>query len=64
MATTNVHRRKFLTAVGLGGAAAAAAAVAARRGAERREPEPGAGRQDKGYQLTDHVRKYYRTTQV
>ncbi len=63
MTTANVNRRRFLAAMGLGGAAAAAAVVT-RQGGERREPAPAAGKQGRGYRLTEHVRRYYRTAKV
>ena len=56
-------RRKFLATLGVGGAAAAAVAIT-RQGAE---PERAAGAtapQGKGYQVTEHVRNYYRTAKV
>ena len=58
-------RSKFLTALGVGGAAAAAAVMTQRAG----RPEPVASAktaapQGKGYQLTEHVRNYYRTAKV
>lgn len=60
-------RRKFITTLGLGGAAAAAAVIV------NKSAEPDqliAANQEKtgdkreGYQLTSHIRNYYRTTQV
>lgn len=62
---TDVKRRNFLLTVGLGGAGAAAAVVGTRAlvpdagQAARPAPAP-----VKGYQLTEHVRNYYRTTRV
>ena len=59
-----MSRRKFLAAVGVGGAAAAA--VATRGG----KPEEGVAlsgqkvRHGQGYQVTAHVRRYYETTKV
>ena len=57
-------RRKFLATLGVGGAAAAAVALTQQNG----QPEQGAGKtaapQGKGYQLTEHVRNYYRTAKV
>ena len=60
--TTN--RRKFLMAAGLGGAGAAAALVTAK---SKTEAAPGAAPAvDKasGYRLTEHIEKYYKTTEV
>ncbi len=60
-----LSRRKFFAAVGAGGVAAAAAAVVANKGSDERQAETGqAGRQGQGYQLTEHVRRYYETTKV
>jgi hypothetical protein len=55
-------RRNFLLAVGAGGVATAAAVAG-------RHPKAQAGKAQavvagKGYQLTEHVRKYYETTKV
>lgn len=64
--TTNPSssRRKFLAALGAGGAAAAAAVITHQNG----QPEPPSAKtavaQGKGYQLTEHVRNYYRTAKV
>jgi hypothetical protein len=57
-------RRKFLLAAGLGGAGAAAI-VAGVKGTKA--PKSGgveAKATDDGYRETDHIRKYYKTTQV
>jgi len=46
------------------GTAAAAAAVVSQTGSDAK-PAPTAGKeQSKGYQLTEHVRNYYRTAKV
>lgn len=68
--STHTSRRKFMTTLGLGGAAAAAVVVLK----QVAEPNVAGGGNpasatsdkpaDKGYQLTSHVRNYYRTTQV
>jgi hypothetical protein len=53
-----------LAALGVGGAAAAAAVITQQNG----QPEPPSAKtavpQGKGYQLTEHVRNYYRTAKV
>ena len=57
-------RRKFLLAAGLGGAGAAAI-VAGVKG--QKAPASGsveAQATGDGYRETDHIRKYYKTTQV
>jgi hypothetical protein len=61
---TDVKRRNFLLTVGLGGAGAVAAAVGARALAPDARQAGGAAAGAKGYQLTEHVRNYYRTTRV
>jgi len=57
-------RRKFLVSIGVGGAATAAAVVAA----VAPEPEVPATNGTKtaksGYQVSEHINKYYRTTRV
>ena len=62
--TKSLSRRSFLLAVGAGGAATAVAIVA------KNPPSPtpsqsGKGkRATRGYELSEHIRKYYRTTLV
>ena len=56
-------RRNFLLAASLGGAGAAAALVAGRQAA------PGAAESQavdkpRGYHVSEHILKYYKTTQV
>ena len=60
--TTN--RRNFLLAAGLGGAGAAAAVVTA---TTKAKPAPGAepaADKASGYRVTEHIQKYYKTTEV
>jgi shikimate 5-dehydrogenase len=59
-----LSRRNFLLTLGAGGAATAAALVA-------KQPQSDAGnagskdkRATRGYQVTEHVNDYYRTTKV
>jgi hypothetical protein len=64
MSKTKLSRRTFLATIGAGGAAAVAA-VAVRQSAQA--PAAGESAKDRaggGYQLTEHVRTYYRTTRV
>lgn len=63
MAKTPSSRRTFLLAVGAGGAAAVAAIGAK---TIQQGPATGLKKEDKraGYQLSEHVRNYYRTTLV
>jgi hypothetical protein len=56
-------RRKFLATLGAGGAAAAAVALN-RQPAEPALKSEGVAPQGKGYQVTEHVRNYYRTAKV
>lgn len=57
------ERRKFLLAAGLGSAGAAALAAGVKAKAVGEAPAGEAPAQD-GYRLTEHIRKYYKTTQV
>ena len=59
---SKLSRRKFLFAVGASGAAAAAAV--ATKGPQSQPKKAEAVTGSKGYQLTEHVRKYYETTKV
>lgn len=62
---TDQKRRNFLARVGLGSVGAAAAAVGGLELAGRQSQGGGAGEKwRRGYQLTEHVRNYYRTTRV
>jgi hypothetical protein len=61
---TSKARRNFLLTLGLTGAGAAAVALIKQtpeQAAQVAGNEPAAGR---GYQETDHVRNYYKTTRV
>lgn len=63
MSTTHASRRKFMVALGLGAAVAAAALKKQpQKNAERKTADDQTN--DKGYQLTEHVREYYRTARV
>ena len=59
----NEDRRKFLLAAGLGSAGAAALAVGV-KGAKAPEAAAPAGEGQDGYRATEHILKYYKTTQV
>ena len=60
--TTN--RRKFLLAAGLGSAGAVAAVVAKSPAVPKQASSvPGAAQPD-GYHATEHIQKYYKTTEV
>ena len=56
-------RRKFLLAMGAGGAAATTALVVKNNGHTENKTVADDS-QGKGYRLTEHIRNYYRTTQV
>jgi hypothetical protein len=56
-------RRKFLLKAGLGGAGVAAVAVAGRQ-AVSASPGATASAKKRGYHVSEHVLKYYKTTQV
>ena len=60
---SKLSRRKFLFAVGAGGAATAAAVVASKN-PPAQPKKAAAAPGSKGYQVTEHVRKYYETTKV
>ncbi|MGA0024770.1 MAG: twin-arginine translocation signal domain-containing protein [Burkholderiales bacterium] len=62
--STRMSRRKFLAAVGVGGAATAAVVASKTGTAPEQVAAKADGQQGKGYQLTAHVRRYYETTKV
>jgi len=58
------NRRNFLLAAGLGGAGVAAAVVApGRKTLAGGQASPDAG-QKTGYHVSEHILKYYKTTEV
>jgi hypothetical protein len=60
-----LSRRGFLLSVGAGSAAAAAAVVASRPAGDMVEKAEDEGkRATRGYQASEHVSNYYRTTKV
>lgn len=62
--TKRLSRRNFLLTVGAGGAATAAAIVA-KSNTPQAKPASGSGkRATRGYQASEHVNNYYRTTKV
>jgi hypothetical protein len=61
--TSKLSRRNFLLTVGAGGVATVAA-VAASSKPQGQSKKAAAAPGSKGYQLTEHVRKYYSTTKV
>jgi shikimate 5-dehydrogenase len=61
--TQRLSRRNFLLTVGAGGAATAAAIVAKNPGSNSLEKDK-SKRATRGYQASEHVNNYYRTTKV
>ena len=59
---SKLSRRNFLLAVGAGGVATAAVVAGKNPQAQPKKAEAVSG--SKGYQLSQHVRKYYDTTKV
>jgi hypothetical protein len=60
---TNARRRGFLLTLGVGGAGAAA--LAARSLSSLSREDDGAAAEDsKGYRVTEHVKRYYRTAKI
>lgn len=60
---TRLSRRRFMLAAAAGGAAGAAAVVVA-TGDRPGTAEGAATEPKKGYQVTEHVRNYYRTAKI
>ncbi len=60
---TDPKRRRFLFALGAGGASAVALGAAAPSAVACEDPPP-ADDKAAGYQVTDHVRDYYRTAKI
>jgi hypothetical protein len=60
---SKLSRRNFLLAVGAG-TAAGAAAIVAKQQTDTSTPQDGSIESKKGYQLTEHVRNYYRTAKI
>ena len=58
-----LSRRNFLLAVSAG-TAASAAAIVAKKDAGSAPSKDKSGASAKGYQLTEHVRNYYRTAKI
>jgi shikimate 5-dehydrogenase len=57
-------RRNFLLTLGAGGAATAAAIVATKSPSSKPAPATNDKRATRGYQSSEHVNNYYRTTKV
>jgi hypothetical protein len=61
--TPKLSRRNFLLAVSAGTAASAAAIVAKKETDSSKSPQKGS-ESTTGYQVTEHVRNYYRTAKI
>jgi len=61
--TKRSDRRKFLLTAGIG-SAGVAAAVVSRTAPENTKGAGEEGAQPSGYHLSEHILKYYKTTQV
>ena len=62
--TVSSTRRGFLISVGTGGVAAAAAVVSAVAPETSSQAETNDQRRKRGYRVSEHINKYYRTTRV
>jgi hypothetical protein len=61
----NLKRRGFLLTLGVGGVGAAAIAARSMTGtAIEAEPAATTSDESKGYAVTEHIRRYYRTAKV
>ena len=60
--TQRLSRRHFLLTVGAGGAAGAAAMVSRKEAVDSKKSDAAGSK--KGYQVTEHVQNYYRTTKI
>jgi len=60
----SITRRGFLVSVGAGGLATAAAVVAAVTPESEADTGKTSAPAKRGYQVSEHVNKYYRTTRV
>jgi hypothetical protein len=64
MKTKSKSRRAFLLAAGAGSAGAVAAVVVAGRKAEGHRAEKVMAAKEDGYRASEHIQKYYKTTEV
>jgi len=60
----NTRRRNFLLAAGLGGAGAVAVVAGAHKAQPAGAKVAGNEPAEQGYRATDHILKYYKTTEV
>jgi len=61
---SKLSRRNFLLAVGAGSAGAAAVMLAKRLPQAEPTAEAGDNAKGAGYHISEHIRNYYRTTEV
>ena len=59
-----LSRRNFLLTVGVSGAAATAAAIVAKQPGTTNLEQSQDKRATRGYQVSEHINNYYRTTKV
>jgi nitrous oxide reductase len=66
MKPSKLNRRQFLLAAGAGGATAATALIAGKNAEQAAVPVAAAPQQPavKGYHVSEHIEKYYKTTQI
>lgn len=64
MSKTNLKRRKFMLAVGAGGAGAVTAALTGNKSSDKEGTAVAKNSTAPGYHVTSHIRNYYRTTRV
>ena len=64
MKAKSKSRRAFLLAAGAGGAGAVAAVVVARPAGDKPGAEKPVAAAGDGYRSTEHIQKYYKTTEV
>ena len=62
--TKKLSRRNFLLAASAGGVATAAAVIATQPKSSKPTPTSNDKRATRGYQSSEHVSNYYRTTKV
>ena len=61
---TNARRRGFLLALGAGGAGAAALVARSLTGVAPQADSAAPADDSKGYRVTDHIKRYYRTAKT
>ena len=65
MKDSKLNRRQFLVAAGAGSAAAATTLIASKQAAPTAEVVAVAPVQEvKGYHMSEHIAKYYKTTEI